>query len=68
MFFLLENGNYASFNYRSFETYGELIIMLITQFLELLDVKLCMLGSHQLQNAATASCAALCLRNLGEVL
>uniref|UniRef100_A0A2N9EAT3 Mur ligase central domain-containing protein n=1 Tax=Fagus sylvatica TaxID=28930 RepID=A0A2N9EAT3_FAGSY len=34
-------------------------------FLELLDVKLCMLGSHQLQNAATASCAALCLRNLG---
>nr|POE45608.1 dihydrofolate synthetase [Quercus suber] len=34
-------------------------------FLELLDVKLCMLGSHQLQNAATATCAALCLRNLG---
>ncbi|KAM4076177.1 hypothetical protein ACJW30_12G043400 [Castanea mollissima] len=26
-------------------------------FLELLDVKLCMLGSHQLQNAATATCA-----------
>ncbi|KAM4076175.1 hypothetical protein ACJW30_12G043200 [Castanea mollissima] len=34
-------------------------------FLELLDVKLCMLGSHQLQNAATATCAVLCLRNLG---
>ncbi|XP_023908562.1 dihydrofolate synthetase isoform X1 [Quercus suber] len=34
-------------------------------FLELLDVKLCMLGSHQLQNAATATCAALCLCNLG---
>ncbi|KAM4068822.1 hypothetical protein ACB094_12G041900 [Castanea mollissima] len=34
-------------------------------FLELLDVKLCMLGSHQLQNAATATRAALCLRNLG---
>ncbi|XP_065626273.1 dihydrofolate synthetase isoform X2 [Quercus suber] len=33
-------------------------------FLELLDVKLCMLGSHQLQNAATATCAALCLCNL----
>ncbi|XP_065626274.1 dihydrofolate synthetase [Quercus suber] len=33
-------------------------------FLELLDVKLCMLGSHQHQNAATATCAALCLRNL----
>ncbi|XP_075649674.1 dihydrofolate synthetase-like [Castanea sativa] len=33
-------------------------------FLELLDVKLCMLGSHQLQNA-TATRAALCLRNLG---
>jgi len=39
--------------------------MFITQFLELLDVKLCMLGSHQLQNAATATSAALCLRNLG---
>ncbi|KAK4273914.1 hypothetical protein QN277_017217 [Acacia crassicarpa] len=32
---------------------------------ELLDVKLHMLGSHQLQNAATATCMALCLRNLG---
>ncbi|KAG2700601.1 hypothetical protein I3843_06G006800 [Carya illinoinensis] len=34
-------------------------------FIELLDVKLCMLGNHQLKNAATATCAALCLRNLG---
>ncbi|KAM1232240.1 hypothetical protein ACFX13_042821 [Malus domestica] len=34
-------------------------------FIELLDVKLYMLGTHQLQNAATATCAALCLRNLG---
>ncbi|PRQ60339.1 putative dihydrofolate synthase [Rosa chinensis] len=33
--------------------------------IELLDLKLYMLGSHQLQNAATATCAALCLRNLG---
>ncbi|CAH2068865.1 unnamed protein product [Thlaspi arvense] len=34
-------------------------------FIELLDVKLSMLGSHQLQNAATATCAALCLRDQG---
>lgn len=34
-------------------------------FIKLLDVNLCMLGSHQLQNAATATCAALCLRNQG---
>ncbi|KAK9914417.1 hypothetical protein M0R45_038198 [Rubus argutus] len=33
--------------------------------IELLDLKLYMLGIHQLQNAATATCAALCLRNLG---
>ncbi|XP_054788365.1 dihydrofolate synthetase isoform X2 [Prosopis cineraria] len=32
---------------------------------ELLGVKLRMLGSHQLQNAATATCVALCLRNFG---
>ncbi|KAL2316895.1 hypothetical protein Fmac_030771 [Flemingia macrophylla] len=32
---------------------------------ELLDVKLLMLGDHQLQNAATATCVTLCLRNLG---
>ena len=63
-FFLLESGTYAS----SIWNFEELIIMFITQFLELLDVKLCMLGSHQLQNAATATCAALCLRNLGEFL
>ncbi|KAI4307147.1 hypothetical protein L6164_030364 [Bauhinia variegata] len=32
---------------------------------ELLDVKLRMIGYHQLQNAATATCVSLCLRNLG---
>ncbi|XP_031381336.1 dihydrofolate synthetase [Punica granatum] len=32
---------------------------------QLLDVKLAMLGDHQLQNAATATCAALCLRGSG---
>ncbi|XP_057433876.1 dihydrofolate synthetase [Lotus japonicus] len=32
---------------------------------KLLDVKLQMPGDHQLQNAATATCVALCLRNLG---
>ncbi|XP_015878195.1 dihydrofolate synthetase [Ziziphus jujuba] len=37
----------------------------INLFIELFDVQLYMLGSHQLQNAATATCAALCLRNLG---
>ncbi|KAK2983652.1 hypothetical protein RJ640_023186, partial [Escallonia rubra] len=30
--------------------------------IELCDVNLCMLGAHQLHNAATATCAALCLR------
>lgn len=33
--------------------------------IELYDVKLRMLGWHQLQNAATATCAALCLRDQG---
>ncbi|KAE9604888.1 putative dihydrofolate synthase [Lupinus albus] len=32
---------------------------------KLIDVKLQMLGIHQLQNAATATCVALCLRYLG---
>lgn len=31
----------------------------------LLDVRLSMLGAHQIQNAATATCAALCLRSEG---
>ncbi|XP_027334194.1 dihydrofolate synthetase [Abrus precatorius] len=35
---------------------------------KLLDVKLQMLGGHQLQNAATATCVALCLRNLGWII
>ncbi|EYU19621.1 hypothetical protein ABFS82_06G103100 [Erythranthe guttata] len=34
-------------------------------FIELFDVQLRLLGSHQLQNAATATCAALCLRGQG---
>ncbi|KAK6117711.1 hypothetical protein DH2020_048563 [Rehmannia glutinosa] len=34
-------------------------------FIELFDVQLRLLGSHQLQNAATATCAALCLRDQG---
>ncbi|KAI3725706.1 hypothetical protein L1987_65498 [Smallanthus sonchifolius] len=33
--------------------------------IELYDVKLRLLGHHQLQNAATATCAALCLRYQG---
>ncbi|KAK9178929.1 hypothetical protein WN943_028123 [Citrus x changshan-huyou] len=33
--------------------------------IELLDVKLCMIGNHQLHNALTATCAALCLRDQG---
>lgn len=37
----------------------------IKLFIELLNVNLCMLGPHQLQNAATATCAALCLRHQG---
>lgn len=37
----------------------------IPSFIELHDVKLQMLGPHQLQNAATATCAALCLHNQG---
>ncbi|KAL6581456.1 hypothetical protein OROMI_007379 [Orobanche minor] len=34
-------------------------------FIELFDVQLHLLGSHQLQNAATATCAALCVRDQG---
>ncbi|KAJ8630782.1 hypothetical protein MRB53_024105 [Persea americana] len=37
-------------------------------FLELCDLRLQMLGSHQLQNAATASCIALCLRHQGWIV
>ncbi|XP_031094123.1 dihydrofolate synthetase [Ipomoea triloba] len=33
--------------------------------IELFDVRLHMLGYHQLKNAVTATCAALCLRNKG---
>lgn len=33
--------------------------------IELCDVRLRMIGTHQLQNAATATCAALCLREQG---
>ncbi|XP_047259857.1 dihydrofolate synthetase-like [Capsicum annuum] len=34
--------------------------------IELLGVKLRMLGAHQLQNAVTATCAALCLNKQGK--
>ncbi|XP_074328985.1 dihydrofolate synthetase isoform X2 [Apium graveolens] len=34
-------------------------------FIQLFNVNLRMLGPHQLQNAATATCAALCLRHQG---
>ena len=37
----------------------------ILQSIELHDVKLQLLGDHQRQNAVTAACAALCLRQLG---
>ncbi|XP_021277917.1 dihydrofolate synthetase [Herrania umbratica] len=33
--------------------------------IELCDLNLSMLGTHQLQNAVTAACTALCLRNQG---
>lgn len=36
-----------------------------TQIVELGDVNLRMLGHHQLQNAVTATCASLCLRDQG---
>lgn len=35
------------------------------QFIHLPSLKLGMLGDHQLQNAVTATCTALCLRNQG---
>ncbi|XP_074281779.1 dihydrofolate synthetase-like isoform X2 [Silene latifolia] len=34
-------------------------------FIQLLDVNISMLGYHQLQNAVTATCVALCLRDQG---
>ncbi|PIA49088.1 hypothetical protein AQUCO_01300145v1 [Aquilegia coerulea] len=37
----------------------------LRMFIDLTDVKLLMLGSHQLQNALTATCASLCLRDQG---
>ncbi|XP_039062907.1 LOW QUALITY PROTEIN: dihydrofolate synthetase-like [Hibiscus syriacus] len=36
--------------------------------IELHDLNLSMLGTHQLQNAVTATCAALCLRNQGWII
>lgn len=42
------------------------VFYLFMQSCELINVKLHMLGSHQLQNAATATCVALCLRRLGQ--
>ncbi|KAK9145593.1 hypothetical protein Sjap_005496 [Stephania japonica] len=37
-------------------------------FIDLLDVRLHMLGKHQLQNAVTAACTSLCLRNQEQVV
>jgi UDP-N-acetylmuramate-alanine ligase len=37
------------------------------QFIELSDVKLRMLGRHQLHNASSAACVALCLRYQGHL-
>ncbi|KAK9145596.1 hypothetical protein Sjap_005499 [Stephania japonica] len=37
----------------------------IPLFIDLLDVRLHMLGKHQLQNAVMAACTSLCLRNQG---
>ncbi|XP_068665205.1 dihydrofolate synthetase [Aristolochia californica] len=37
----------------------------LKMFIELNNVRLRMLGRHQLQNAVTATCTALCLRELG---
>lgn len=42
--------------------------LVLMQFIELFDVRLSMLGSHQLQNAVTATCASLCLRDQGAEL
>ncbi|XP_038905573.1 dihydrofolate synthetase [Benincasa hispida] len=43
----------------------DVVIQIDDEFIELLDVNLRMLGHHQLQNAATATCVILALRNLG---
>lgn len=45
--------------------YGYAPHLKLMQFIELFDVRLSMLGPHQLQNAATATCASLCLRDQG---
>ncbi|KAF5176031.1 Dihydrofolate synthetase [Thalictrum thalictroides] len=37
----------------------------LQMFIDLHDVNLLMLGNHQLQNALTATCASLCLRDQG---
>ncbi|KAL5538206.1 hypothetical protein UlMin_044187 [Ulmus minor] len=52
-------------NGRPFQSCDIVIQGDLNQFFNLFDVKLHMLGSHQLQNAVTATCTALCLRNLG---
>ncbi|KAK8939276.1 Folylpolyglutamate synthase [Platanthera zijinensis] len=39
--------------------------LVMDMFVDLRDVKLRMLGNHQLRNAVTATCAALCLRREG---
>ncbi|GAA0167681.1 ligase [Lithospermum erythrorhizon] len=68
-----DHGNKSilkGFNYLHGQPYQSCDILLnidkdFPLFIELLDVKLQMLGSHQLQNAATAICTALCLCSQG---
>lgn len=46
----------------------DIVLQIVKDFdlsIELLGVKLRMLGAHQLQNAVTATCAALCLNKQG---
>lgn len=53
------------YNFTPWTSTKSSLISLSMQFIELLDVNLRMLGPHQLQNAATATCVILTLRNLG---
>lgn len=42
-----------------------ILLSVLYKCIELFDLQLRLLGSHQLQNAVTATCAALCLREQG---
>lgn len=48
-----------------FKSSDWIVQTLLFQSIELHDVNLQLLGDHQRHNAVTASCTALCLRNLG---